>query len=168
MQHADCWLQCFVWWGPDGRAGVVVDRRLGFGGAYVPNRFERVSTLVAAHVQAAQAWFDAARPLPKAPRAWADRRREVARQEKWRGGEGQAEPRYLPVYNYRRFTGVALTEAMPEAAELRGVHIDPVHTRAGGGVLWETPVRCTATAVALQACCASARCVLRGFVSETE
>eukprot|EP00965_Chrysotila_dentata_P036277 1208137-Pleurochrysis_carterae.AAC.1 len=36
------------------------------------------------------------------------------------------------------------------------------------GHLWETPVRCTATAVALQTCCASARCVLRGFVSETE
>ena len=34
--------------------------------------------------------------------------------------------------------------------------------------VWETPVRCTATAVALRACCASARCVLRGFVSETE
>eukprot|EP00965_Chrysotila_dentata_P042201 1400029-Pleurochrysis_carterae.AAC.1 len=37
LQHADCWLQCFVWWGADGRAGVVVDRRLGFGGAYAPN-----------------------------------------------------------------------------------------------------------------------------------
>eukprot|EP00965_Chrysotila_dentata_P038240 1270486-Pleurochrysis_carterae.AAC.1 len=34
--------------------------------------------------------------------------------------------------------------------------------------VWETPVRCTATAVALQACFGSARCVLRGFVSETE
>eukprot|EP00965_Chrysotila_dentata_P140826 4655673-Pleurochrysis_carterae.AAC.1 len=32
VQYADCWLQCFVWWGPDGRAGVAVDRRLGFGG----------------------------------------------------------------------------------------------------------------------------------------
>eukprot|EP00965_Chrysotila_dentata_P052982 1757577-Pleurochrysis_carterae.AAC.1 len=29
--------------------------------------------------------------------------------------------------------------------------------------MWETPVRCTAAAVALRACCASARCVLRGF-----
>eukprot|EP00965_Chrysotila_dentata_P127092 4203684-Pleurochrysis_carterae.AAC.1 len=37
LQHADCWLQCFVWWGADGKAGVVVDRRLGFGGAYAPN-----------------------------------------------------------------------------------------------------------------------------------
>eukprot|EP00965_Chrysotila_dentata_P057712 1913571-Pleurochrysis_carterae.AAC.1 len=46
--------------GADGRAGIVVDRRLGFGGAYAPNRFERISTLVAAAVQAAQARFNAA------------------------------------------------------------------------------------------------------------
>eukprot|EP00965_Chrysotila_dentata_P161871 5345892-Pleurochrysis_carterae.AAC.1 len=34
--------------------------------------------------------------------------------------------------------------------------------------VWETPVRCTDTAVALRACCASARCVPRDFVSDTE
>eukprot|EP00965_Chrysotila_dentata_P160808 5310308-Pleurochrysis_carterae.AAC.1 len=28
VQHADCWLQCFIWWDAEGRAGVVVDRRL--------------------------------------------------------------------------------------------------------------------------------------------
>eukprot|EP00965_Chrysotila_dentata_P045763 1520412-Pleurochrysis_carterae.AAC.1 len=40
-------------------------------------------------------------------------------------------------------------------------------TRASARGMWETPVRCTATVVALRACCTSARCVLQGFVSET-
>eukprot|EP00965_Chrysotila_dentata_P088185 2911724-Pleurochrysis_carterae.AAC.1 len=44
-QRADLWTQCFLWWNSAGRAGVVVDKRIGFGGAFAPNRFERVSTL---------------------------------------------------------------------------------------------------------------------------
>ena len=50
MQEADLWTQCFVWW-DGGGAGVCVDRRLAFGGAYSPNRFEgalRASTSSAA------------------------------------------------------------------------------------------------------------------------
>eukprot|EP00965_Chrysotila_dentata_P180603 5962223-Pleurochrysis_carterae.AAC.1 len=48
--------------------------RLGFGGAYAPNRFERVSTLVAASIQAAQRKFDATQPYPAATRRWMARR----------------------------------------------------------------------------------------------
>eukprot|EP00965_Chrysotila_dentata_P070998 2346256-Pleurochrysis_carterae.AAC.4 len=48
-----------------------------------------------------------------------------------------------------------------------GIAWDVLRLREGREVC-ETPVRCTATAVELRACCSSARCVLRGFVSETE
>eukprot|EP00965_Chrysotila_dentata_P095392 3153330-Pleurochrysis_carterae.AAC.1 len=53
------------------------------------------------------------------------------------GGRGErgrehAQPRYLQVY-IDDFTGVALSDAVPTPAEARGTHIDPVHTRAGGG-----------------------------------
>eukprot|EP00965_Chrysotila_dentata_P045122 1498898-Pleurochrysis_carterae.AAC.2 len=70
LQRAEWWLQCFVWWVGDGsRAGIVVDMMwLGFGGAYAPNRFELVSTLVAASIQEAQRKFAAAQPPPTATR----------------------------------------------------------------------------------------------------
>eukprot|EP00965_Chrysotila_dentata_P162855 5378307-Pleurochrysis_carterae.AAC.1 len=32
VQKADQWTQCFLWWDEKGKAGVVVDRRMGFGG----------------------------------------------------------------------------------------------------------------------------------------
>eukprot|EP00965_Chrysotila_dentata_P108217 3574445-Pleurochrysis_carterae.AAC.1 len=71
VQQADLWLQCFVWWDSQGRASVVVDERMGFGGTYAPNRFERVSTLVAAWVQRKQAQFDEQQPpAGHAVRAW--------------------------------------------------------------------------------------------------
>eukprot|EP00965_Chrysotila_dentata_P092201 3043627-Pleurochrysis_carterae.AAC.1 len=37
---------------------------MSFGGAFAPNRFERVSTLVAAWIPRKQAAFDASRPPP--------------------------------------------------------------------------------------------------------
>ena len=49
IQEADLWTQCFVWWDDSASAGVAVDRRMGFGGSFAPNRFERVSTFVAAY-----------------------------------------------------------------------------------------------------------------------
>ena len=72
LQRAHRYTQCFLYWrkeiGADGRVqaavGVCVDERMGFGGAYAPNRFERVSLMSAAFIQAAQAEFDEAQPLP--------------------------------------------------------------------------------------------------------
>ena len=70
MQLTELWTQCFVWWEVEERAGgkliahvgVCTDRRLGFGGAFAPNRFERVSLLVAALTQRMQAAFDLQQP----------------------------------------------------------------------------------------------------------
>lgn len=64
IQVADLWTQCFMWWDDEPGAGFCVDTRLGFGGAYAVNRFERVTTLVAAHMQARQSAFDEAQPPP--------------------------------------------------------------------------------------------------------
>eukprot|EP00965_Chrysotila_dentata_P112150 3707667-Pleurochrysis_carterae.AAC.1 len=95
VQHADIWTQCFVWWGPDGRAAVIADRRMGFGGAFAPNRFERVSTLVAAWAQRRQAHFDEAQPSPAAAQEWAAERTACQRGGALGGGPEQLEPRFL-------------------------------------------------------------------------
>ena len=84
LQRAHQYTQCFLYWrkevGDDGRVkavvGVCVDERMGFGGAYAPNRFERVSLMVAAFIQAAQAAFDAEQPPPPCTQRWADERGE--------------------------------------------------------------------------------------------
>eukprot|EP00965_Chrysotila_dentata_P080608 2659928-Pleurochrysis_carterae.AAC.1 len=68
---------------------------MGFGGAFAPNRFERVSTLVAVWVQRKQAAFDEAQPPPTAARRWAARRAEAQREGTLQGGAEQLAPRYL-------------------------------------------------------------------------
>eukprot|EP00965_Chrysotila_dentata_P015245 504179-Pleurochrysis_carterae.AAC.1 len=121
-------MQCFLWWDAEGRAAVIVDRRMGFGGAFAPNRFERLSTLVAAWAQRRQAQFDEGQPPPAAAARWAKARRRVGAQDGGRGGE----PRYLQVY-IDDFTGVALDDEVRPPPEVADVSIDPVHTRAAGG-----------------------------------
>eukprot|EP00965_Chrysotila_dentata_P159395 5265647-Pleurochrysis_carterae.AAC.1 len=77
----------------------MVDERMGFGGAYAPNRFERISTLVAAWVQRKQAQFDEQQPPSShAVRAWVERRRRVQRLGGLRVGAEQTAPRYVQVY----------------------------------------------------------------------
>jgi hypothetical protein len=98
-----------VWWGGDSAAGVYVDRRMAFGGAYSPNRFERISTLVAAHIQAKQSAFDATQPLPPCAQAWVAERRELQKQGLLTLGDQQLHPRYLQVY-IDDFTGCALDD----------------------------------------------------------
>eukprot|EP00965_Chrysotila_dentata_P120660 3989994-Pleurochrysis_carterae.AAC.1 len=65
---------------------------MGFGGAYAPNRFERISTLVAAWVQAKQAIFDAEHPLPAEARAWQARRERAQREGRLPAGSEQTAP----------------------------------------------------------------------------
>eukprot|EP00965_Chrysotila_dentata_P035530 1182375-Pleurochrysis_carterae.AAC.1 len=101
---------------------------MGFGGAFAPNRFERLSTLVAAWTQRQQARFDEAQPPPRAAERWAQARRRAGTQD---GGRG-CEPRYLQVY-IDDFTGVALDDEVRPPPEVADVTIDPAHTRAVGG-----------------------------------
>eukprot|EP00965_Chrysotila_dentata_P192571 6175258-Pleurochrysis_carterae.AAC.1 len=138
VQWADAWTQCFVWWDGQGRAAVVVDRRMGFGGAFAPNRFDRLSTLVAAWAQRKHAQFDATQPLPGAAERWV-RAQQAAGME---GGAAQLAPRYLQVY-IDDFTGVALADEVTPPPEVADIVIDPAHTRAAGG---GAPVPCTGRA----------------------
>eukprot|EP00965_Chrysotila_dentata_P158998 5252894-Pleurochrysis_carterae.AAC.1 len=68
---------------------------MGFGGAFAPNRFERVSTLVAAWVQRKHRDFDNQQPYPPAAQRWAERRAERQRCGGMPGGAAQRAPRYL-------------------------------------------------------------------------
>ena len=61
--------------GPRLGPGICVDRRTAFGGSFAPNRFERISTMVVAHIRTKQAAFDEAQPPPPAARRWMSERR---------------------------------------------------------------------------------------------
>ena len=140
INTGDLWTQCYVWWDEAGRAQMHVDRRMGFGGAFAPNRFERLSTLVAAWGQRAQMAFDEAHPPPECARAWAEERREAQRAGRLADVHLQVRPAYLQVY-IDDFTGVALDDEVPEPAEVAGVVLDRRSTEAGGGVFAERGTR---------------------------
>eukprot|EP00965_Chrysotila_dentata_P011042 358812-Pleurochrysis_carterae.AAC.1 len=89
---------------------------MGFGGAFAPNRFERVSTLVAAWAQRRQAHFDEAQPPPAAAQKWAAERAACQRGGILGGGPEQLEPRFLQVY-IDDFTGLALTDTVAPPPE---------------------------------------------------
>ena len=133
VQRADQWTQCFFWWDADGLCGVCVDRRLGFGGAFAPNRFERISTLVAAHIQSRQALFDASQAaLPEVLR-WTAERRSIQAAGGIPRGEGQLAPRYLQVY-IDDFSGCALCDAVGAVTGADDIIIDPQQVVSEGGV----------------------------------
>ena len=98
VQHADLWTQCFLWWDDDGHAVIHVDRRLGFGGAFAPNRFQRVSTIVAAHIQSRIAAFDATQPIPPAYARWHAARSRLQKLGQLPSSSHQLHPRYIQVY----------------------------------------------------------------------
>ena len=99
LQWADVWSQCFVWWEwrlCEGRwrlhVGLCIDTRLAFGGAYSPNRFQRITCMVTAHVQALQMAFDLAHPPPLVVQAWIARRAALQRAGELPPGDAQRRP----------------------------------------------------------------------------
>ena len=136
MQRADWWTQTFFWWTtrPSGEVvmGVCIDTRMAFGGRYSPNRFERISRMVGAHVQREQARFDAAQPPPPHVLAWAGERRALQARGALPPGEGQAAPRYLQVF-IDDWGGAALNDRVVPPAEVRGIDITPEATVVAGG-----------------------------------
>ena len=131
IQRADWWTQCFMWWGDDGLAGVCVDRRLGFGGAYAPNRFERISTLCAAYAQRLQSDFDEAQPPPPTARRWSAVRRTRQERGELPDGPAQLAPRYLQVF-IDDFMGAALNDRVTPPPEVEGIVIDERNTTSTG------------------------------------
>ena len=133
VQEADLWTQVFVWWDTDGIAGWCVDRRLSFGGAFAPNRFERISTLVAAHIQAKQSAFDRLHPLPQRARLWAAVRRSLQEDGLLPSGDYQLLPRHLQVY-IDDFIGAALDDIIEGRADVdTDIIIPPDQITSEGG-----------------------------------
>eukprot|EP00965_Chrysotila_dentata_P003368 109964-Pleurochrysis_carterae.AAC.1 len=118
-QWADWWLQCFM--------------RRGFGEAYASNRFERISTLVAAAVADVQVNGPA--------------RTAIQREGRLEGGAEQCKSRYIQVY-IDDFTGVALLDEVRLPAELEhAAQINPMHSAASGGTAAPTDLRAYAHAL---------------------
>jgi hypothetical protein len=67
LQWLDLWCHCFLWLDGAGHIGMCTDTRLcfGFGGAYGPNRFERIATMMSAYILRCIAEFDATAPPPR-------------------------------------------------------------------------------------------------------
>ena len=131
IQEADLWTQCFCWWDSEGAAGAAVDRRMGFGGSFAPNRFERLSTLVAAYAQHLQGQFDDEQPPPQAARRFTASRRALQRLGRLPPGQAQCHPRYLQVF-VDDFTGVAGTDIVVVPPSVSHIHVADEHMRAGG------------------------------------
>eukprot|EP00966_Prymnesium_polylepis_P011053 254116-Prymnesium_polylepis.1 len=131
VQHADLWQQAFVWWDESGEAGFHVDRRMGFGGAFAPNRFERVSTFVAAYAQHMQAEFDREQPLPPCAQRWAADQRALQEAGELPEGEAQLVPSYIQVY-IDDFTGAAADDVVTPPPSVAGVHVGTEHMQSAG------------------------------------
>jgi hypothetical protein len=98
IQEADLWTQCFMWWGEGSETGTSIDLTMGFGGAFSPNRFERVSTLAAAHIQAKQAAFDASHAGTPSMKRWTAERSALRSRGALPDAEHQLTPCALQVY----------------------------------------------------------------------
>ena len=133
IQEADLWTQAFVWWSATGRAGFTTDYRLGFGGAFGPNRFERISTMAAAYSQHLQAEFDLAQPEPAIVRAWAARRAQLQASGDLVAGDAQLHARYLQVF-IDDFLGTAGTDPVAPLDYVSHISFDGPSMRAAGCV----------------------------------
>ena len=131
IQEADLWTQCFCWWDSSASAGVAVDRRLGFGGAFAPNRFERISTFVAAYAQHLQTEFDSAQPLPPSTQTFVAEREGLQALGKLPPGPAQLSPKFLQVF-MDDFTGVAATDLVHPPSSVAHITVQPEHMVAAG------------------------------------
>ena len=132
LQRADWGQHCFFWIDAHGRAGVFIDIRLAFGGAYAPNRFQRFSLLVRAAVVARQDAFDAQCPYPSFVGDWVTLRRRRQAQQLLPPGVDQLRPAHSQVF-IDDLTGSALNDPVAVPAELAAVDSGAALTIAGGG-----------------------------------
>ena len=98
VQQADLWTQTFVWWDDAGRAGFAVDERMGFGGAFAPNRFQRTSEFVVAYARALQAEFDRQHPMPPSAQRWRHDREQLQQAGGLPQAADQGSPTFLQSY----------------------------------------------------------------------
>ena len=141
VQRAEWHQQIFVWWEvlvePDGtisvRIGFCMEMRLMFGGAFAPNRFERLTTMVGAWIVKQQRAFDAAHPYPPNIEAWGRRRRALQQAGALPADEGQGHPAYLQVY-LDDYNGGATDDQVGTPPELAAITLPTAPTVQGGGV----------------------------------
>ena len=148
LNRADWWTQCFHWIDEHGNCGIAVDTRMCFGGAYSPNRFERVIALAVAGIAARQHAFDALEPHGTGVQAWQASRAAAQARGELPMGSHQLLPSYRHGYiddisglssNQRVriddgtlppvSLGEAASSAAGGAASLRGTRVD-AHLRA--------------------------------------
>ena len=163
LQRQCVYTQCFAYWTrhEDGagrvsvRIGICADTRMGFGGCYAPNRFERVSLLAAAHVQSKQDAFDDAQPPPACVQRWSAARTHMLANDALvshtggpsagaalrRGDDGQpltrwaasqTRARYLQVF-IDDYNGVSTDDKVTVPPRLESIAIDPTIISALGG-----------------------------------
>ena len=131
VQEADLWLQCFCWWDEVGSSGFVVDYRMGFGGAFAPNRFERLSALVSAYIQFLQDEFDDANPYPLCAQRWISDREAMQSRGELPPGRLQTSPRYLQPF-IDDFCGATSTDKVSPPPSVASIRIDPKFVEALG------------------------------------
>jgi len=133
IQRLDWWQHCFLWIGADGTVGYFTDPSGAFGGAYMPQRFERLTMLGAALARRRQDEFDAAHPYPAGVGRWVAERAGRRAGGGLPGGDEQLRPGYLHIY-IDDGGGAALNDSVPVPPELQSIPLGERATRALGGV----------------------------------
>ena len=139
VQRAWWWTQVFVWWEWRVEEGVrrlvvglAIDTRLGFGGAFAPNRFERISTLVSAGIERERALFDRSHPYPPRVQAWRRFRGALQQAGRLSLAGWQREPRHLQVY-IDDVNGAATTDHVGVQHEYASIAVSTEATLLAGG-----------------------------------
>jgi hypothetical protein len=113
IQLLDLWCHTFLWLDSEERIGICVDTRLCFGGAYGPNRFERITTLVGAYILLKQEAYDLLHPYPEPIPQWAAERSAMQQRGVLPQGREQLSPKGLRVY-LDDFSGIGLMHPAPD------------------------------------------------------
>ena len=132
IQRRDWWQHVFLWLTPEGRAEWMIDPSGAFGGAYMPQRFERLTNLGVALARADQDAFDAAHPYPPGVRAWVRERTAMQEAGNLPAGPEQLRPAHIHVY-LDDSAGSALNDTVPVPTALRDISLGALATRTLGG-----------------------------------
>ena len=139
-QVMDHWENTYFWFDNRGAPGVCRCWRLGTGGAWSPNKFQRISTIIMAWAQRERRDFDREFPPPLPVRLWGMSRANSQIRGDLPPGEEQTEPAYCHVYIDDN-AGSALNDRVPTPPYLQGIKIDPKPTQALGGEFPEADSR---------------------------
>lgn len=131
VQTAEWYTGCYLWPDDSGRVRPHVSLRMVFGGGSWPNRFERLSLMVCAWIQARQREFDRQNPYPPLAEQWRARRAELQQQGVLPPGEAQTWPAGMEPY-IDDFTGRALQDTVVVPPYLQDISIGEENTEAIG------------------------------------